>query len=60
VLLDEENKRLAAIVLKTVGELVAPLGEAVRAVWRGAGAPDARGVLDNQLMLTAQRFINLR
>ena len=29
-------------------------------VWRGAGAPDARSVLDNQLMLTAQRFINLR
>jgi hypothetical protein len=60
VLLDEENKRLAASVLKTVGELVAPLDEAVRAVWRGAVAPDAREVLDNQLMLTAQRFINLR
>ena len=60
MLLDEENKRLAASVLKTVGELIAPLGEAVRAVWRGAGAPDAREVLDNQLMLTAQRFINLR
>jgi ATPase family associated with various cellular activities (AAA)/AAA lid domain len=60
VLLDEENKRLAASVLKTAGELVAPLGEAVRAVWRGAVAPDAREVLDNQLMLTAQRFINLR
>src|SRR5256714_10870783 len=28
-------------------------------VWRGAGRPDARSVLDNQLMLTGQRFINL-
>jgi hypothetical protein len=60
VLLDEENKRLAASVVRTVGELVAPLGESIRAVWRGAGAPDARDVLDNQLMLTAQRFVNLR
>jgi hypothetical protein len=60
VLLDEENRRLAAGVLRTLGELVAPLGESIRMVWRGAGAPDARSVLDNQLMLTAQRFINLR
>src|SRR5829696_6592617 len=29
-------------------------------VWRGAGAPDARSVLDNHLKLTAQRFIDLR
>lgn len=60
MLLDEENRRLAAGVLRTLGELVAPLGESIRMVWRGAGAPDARSVLDNQLMLTAQRFINLR
>jgi hypothetical protein len=60
VLLDEENRRLAAGVSRTLGELVAPLGESIRLVWRGAGAPDARSVLDNQLMLTAQRFINLR
>ena len=60
MLLDEENRRLAAGVLRTLGELVAPLGESIRLVWRGAGAPDARSVLDNQLMLTAQRFINLR
>ncbi|HVF42626.1 MAG TPA: AAA family ATPase [Pyrinomonadaceae bacterium] len=58
--MDEENRRLAAGVLKTFGELVAPLGESIRMVWRGAGAPDARSVLDNQLMLTAQHFINLR
>jgi hypothetical protein len=60
VLLDEENRRLAAGVLRTLGELVVPLGESIHTVWTGAGAPDARGVLDNQLMLTAQRFINLR
>ena len=60
MLLDEENRRLAAGVLRTLGELVAPLDESIRMVWRGAGAPDARSVLDNQLMLTAQRFINLR
>lgn len=60
MLLDEENRQLAAGVLRTLGELVAPLGESIRMVWRGSGAPDARSVLDNQLMLTAQRFINLR
>jgi Cdc6-like AAA superfamily ATPase len=60
LLLDEENRRLAAGVLRTFGELVAPLGESIRMVWRGAGAPEPRSVLDNQLMLTAQRFINLR
>jgi hypothetical protein len=60
LLLDEENKRLAASVVRTMNDLVAPLGESIRAVWRGAGAPDARAVLDNQLMLTAQRFVNLR
>ncbi|HVF44220.1 MAG TPA: AAA family ATPase [Pyrinomonadaceae bacterium] len=60
MLLDEENRRLAAGVLRTFGELVAPLGESIRMVWRGSGAPDARSVLDNQMMLTAQRFIDLR
>jgi Holliday junction resolvasome RuvABC ATP-dependent DNA helicase subunit len=60
VLLDEEYKRLAASVMRTINDLVAPLGESIGMVWRGAGAPDARSVLDNQLMLTAQRFINLR
>src|SRR5437764_1305755 len=60
VLLDEDNKRLAASVTRTVNDLVAPLGESIRMVWRGAGQPDARSVLENQLMLTAQRFINLR
>ncbi len=60
VLLNEENKRLAAAVRRTFQALVAPLGESIRMVWRGAGAPDAREVLDNHLKLTAQRFIDLR
>jgi hypothetical protein len=60
VLLDEENRRLAAAVRRTLGALVAPLGESIRMVWRGGGAPDGRDVLDNHLKLTAQRFIDLR
>ncbi|HEX8186843.1 MAG TPA: AAA family ATPase [Pyrinomonadaceae bacterium] len=60
MLLDEENRRLAGAVRRTLGALVAPLGESIRMVWRGAGAPDARAVLDNHLKLTAQRFIDLR
>ncbi|HWS86352.1 MAG TPA: AAA family ATPase [Pyrinomonadaceae bacterium] len=60
MLLNEENRRLAAALRRTFDALVAPLGESIRMVWRGAGAPDARGVLDNHLKLTAQRFIDLR
>jgi hypothetical protein len=60
VLLDEENRRVAAGVRKTLAALVAPLGESIGMVWRGAGAPDAQSVLDNHLKLTAQRFIDLR
>ncbi|MET0624471.1 MAG: AAA family ATPase [Pyrinomonadaceae bacterium] len=60
MLLDEENKRLAAAVRRTLEALVAPLGESIRMVWRGSGSPDAQSVLDNQLKLVAQRFIDLR
>ena len=60
VLLDEENRKLAAGVLRTLGESVAPLGESIRMVWRGPGAPDARPGLDNQMTPTAHRLINLR
>ena len=60
MLLDEENKRLAAGVRRTLQALVAPLGESIRMVWRGEGSPDAQSVLDNHLKLTAQRFIDLR
>ncbi|HST54194.1 MAG TPA: AAA family ATPase [Pyrinomonadaceae bacterium] len=60
MLLDEDSKRLAASVTRTVNDLVTPLGESIGMVWRGGDAPDARAVLENQLMLTAQRFVNLR
>ncbi|HVF56880.1 MAG TPA: AAA family ATPase [Pyrinomonadaceae bacterium] len=60
MLLDESNRKLIAHLTKTRGELVTPLGESIGAVWRGGGAPDARMVLDNQMLLTAQHFINLR
>ena len=60
MLLDEENRGLAAGVRRTLAALVAPLGESIRMVWRGEGAPDAQSVLDNHLKLTAQRFIDLR
>lgn len=60
MLSDEDNRRLAAAVRRTLEALVAPLGESIRMVWRGASAPDARSVLDNHLKLTAQRFIDLR
>jgi SpoVK/Ycf46/Vps4 family AAA+-type ATPase len=60
VLLDEENRRVAAAVRRTLDALVVPLGESIRMVWRGGGEPDARSVLDNHLKLTAQRFIDLR
>jgi hypothetical protein len=60
VRLDEENRRLAAGVRRTLEALVVPLGESLRMVWRGGDAPDAQSVLDNHLKLTAQRFIDLR
>jgi hypothetical protein len=60
VLLDEENRRLSAHLARTLEALVVPLGESIRMVWRGAGAPEARSVLDNQLRLTAQHFVDLR
>ena len=60
MLLDEENRRLAAGVRRTFDALAAPLGESLRVVWRGGGAPEAGSVIDNQLMLVAQRFIDLR
>ena len=60
MLLDEENRRLAAGVRLTLDALAAPLAESIRMVWRGGGAPDAGSVLENHLLLTAQRFIDLR
>jgi Cdc6-like AAA superfamily ATPase len=60
VLLDDNNKRLIAHLRRTLATLAAPLAESIRMVWQGGGAPDARTVLENQLMLTAQRFIDVR
>ena len=60
MLIDENNKQLIANLKRMMGELGAPLGESIRMVWQGGGAPDPRTVLDNQLMLTAQQFIDLR
>lgn len=57
---DEDNRRLIAHLRRTLDELTAPLGSGIERVWRGANAPDARAVLDNQLHMTAQRFVNLR
>ncbi|MGB8509633.1 MAG: AAA family ATPase [Pyrinomonadaceae bacterium] len=58
----DEYRNLISHLLKVAGELIAPLGESIGMVWRGGGGPtpDARMVLDNQLLLIAQRFINLR
>ncbi len=60
MLLDESNRKLIAHLSRALGVLAAPLGESIRAVWRDGSAPDARTVLENQLMLTAQQFIHLR
>ena len=44
-----------------MSELHAPLDFSIRKVWRGKTAPpDAKTVLDNQLVATAKRFVNLR
>ncbi|HEX7176607.1 MAG TPA: AAA family ATPase [Pyrinomonadaceae bacterium] len=60
MLIDDNNRKLIAQLRRTMNELAAPLGQSIRVVWQGGGAPDARAVLDNQLLLTAQHFIDLR
>ncbi len=60
MVLDENNLRLVHHLTGALNELLAPLGESIRMVWQGANAPEARTVLNNQLMLVAQRFIDLR
>jgi stage V sporulation protein K len=55
------NTHLIALLTKTFDELRAPLSASVRAIWRGVGSPpDGRAILQNQLILTAQRFVNIR
>jgi SpoVK/Ycf46/Vps4 family AAA+-type ATPase len=60
MLLDENNLRLVRHLRDALAGLVPPLQQSIRMVWRGGGAPEARGVIDNQLALVAQRFIDLR
>ncbi len=61
---NDSNRQLISHLLAAVSELAVPLGQSIRLVWRGEGgttsAPDARMVLENQLLLIAQRFVNLR
>jgi Holliday junction resolvasome RuvABC ATP-dependent DNA helicase subunit len=60
--LAENNHQLIAHLQRAVEELVAPLAESIRMVWRGGknSAPDARTVLENHLRLTARHFIGVR
>ncbi|HLL75628.1 MAG TPA: AAA family ATPase [Pyrinomonadaceae bacterium] len=60
MLLDENNLRLARHLRDALSALVPPLQQSIRTVWRGGTAPEARAVIDNQLTLVAQRFIDLR
>lgn len=56
-----DNKALVVSLTKAFGELYAPLDVSIQTIWRGQGAPpDGRGVLHNQLVLIAQRFVDLR
>lgn len=55
------NTPLIAILIRTFDELQAPLSASIRAIWRGSGSPpDGKTILQNQLLLTAQRFVNIR
>ncbi|HEX8706835.1 MAG TPA: AAA family ATPase [Pyrinomonadaceae bacterium] len=55
------TKPLIASLSKALEELRAPLDISIQTVWRGKdSAPEGRSVLDNQLILTAQRFTDLR
>lgn len=55
------NAHLIAALVRTFDELRAPLGASIRAIWRGkVNPPDGKTILQNQLILTAQRFVNIR
>ncbi|HEV7377331.1 MAG TPA: AAA family ATPase, partial [Pyrinomonadaceae bacterium] len=56
-----DNQPLIASLTTTMSELYAPLDFSIKKVWRGKAAPpDAKTVLENQLIATAKRFVNLR
>jgi Holliday junction resolvasome RuvABC ATP-dependent DNA helicase subunit len=55
------NPRLIASLKKAFADLRVPLDMSIRNVWRGADRPpDARRVLDNQLLSVAKRFVDVR
>lgn len=55
------NTHLVSVLIKTFGELYEPLSSSIRAIWRGKESPpDGKTILHNQLILTAQRFVNIR
>src|SRR4051812_143925 len=57
----EDNKSLIAVLKKSFEDLRAPLEASVRTVWRGRDEPpSAEVILENQLLQTARRFVNLR
>src|SRR3954468_1292122 len=57
----EDNKALIAVLKKSFSELRAPLEASIQMVWRGRESPpDAQVILENQLLQTARRFVNLR
>jgi AAA+ superfamily predicted ATPase len=57
----EDNKALIEVLKKSFNELRAPLEASIQMVWRGLDEPpDAQVILENQLLQTARRFVNLR
>lgn len=55
------NTPLVAVLIRTFEELHAPLTASIRSIWRGKESPpDGNTILQNQLILTAQRFVNIR
>ncbi len=59
--LSPDNKQLIKSLSLTFSGLLSPLDVSIRTVWRGATEPpEAKLVLDNQLLSIARRFVNLR
>src|SRR3982750_265621 len=57
----EDNQALIAILKKSFDELRAPLEASIQLVWRGRESPPSAAIiLENQLLQTARRFVNLR
>ena len=55
------NSRLIASLKKTFVDLRVPLEMSIRSVWRGGDRPpDAKMVIDNQLLSVAKTFVDIR